>query len=188
MSASAAVWNGRFGAFGIVSVTLGSLRRWRKVCQKRVVKSNLLPRLLAGAGARWGSRGPRGMRPLPRCGWAPSGHASSAAALRERVPSTPTAPPPPRATGALAIFVSERPIRAGRGFRRRPAGLEIEGFEVGAELVGQVGTGQGELDGGLEEAELVARVVAAALELEGIHGAAGPEGAKGVSQLDLAPR
>src|SRR6266850_2154562 len=41
MSASAAVWNGRFGAFGIVSVTLGSLLRWRKVCQKLGVKSNL---------------------------------------------------------------------------------------------------------------------------------------------------
>src|SRR5262245_27547340 len=41
MSASAAVCNGRFGAFGIVSVTLGPRRRWRKVCQKQEVKSNL---------------------------------------------------------------------------------------------------------------------------------------------------
>src|SRR6266705_1080153 len=55
MSASAAVWNGRFGAFGIVSVTLGSLRRWRKVCQKLVVKSNLLPGCSGGRG-RGGGR------------------------------------------------------------------------------------------------------------------------------------
>src|SRR5882724_6864268 len=128
MSASAAVWNGRFGAFGIVSVTLGSLRRWRKVCQKRVIKSNLLPRSLAGAGARWGSRGPRGTRALLQGGWAPSGRASSAAALRERVPSTPTAPPPPRATGALAIFLSERPIRARRGFGEGAGGVRDRGF------------------------------------------------------------
>src|SRR6267142_5527206 len=116
MSASAAVWNGRFGAFGIVSVTLGSLRRWRKVCQKRVIKSNLLPRSLARAGRGGGREDHAARVRCSRGGWAPSGRDSSVAALRERVPSTPTVPPPPRATGALAIFLSERPIRARRGF------------------------------------------------------------------------
>jgi len=42
--------------------------------------------------ARSGSRRPRGTRALLRGGWAPSGRAASAAAWRERVPSTPTAP------------------------------------------------------------------------------------------------
>src|SRR2546427_515254 len=48
-----------------------------------------------------------------------------------------------------------------RNGRRR---LELEGFEVGAKGVGQVGPGERELDGRLEEAELVARVEALAAE------------------------
>src|SRR2546422_927568 len=48
-----------------------------------------------------------------------------------------------------------------RNGRRR---LEPEGFEVGAKGVGQVGPGECELDGRLEESELVARVEALALE------------------------
>src|SRR5712691_4776753 len=42
-------------------------------------------------GTRAGIAGPRGMRALPRCGWAPSGDAGSVARERERVPSTPAA-------------------------------------------------------------------------------------------------
>src|SRR3989454_13498 len=41
-----------------------------------------------------GIAGPRGTRPLPRCGWAPPGRAGSVAGWRERVPSTPGAYPP----------------------------------------------------------------------------------------------
>ena len=48
------------------------------------------------AGAREGSRRPRGTRAQPRGGWAPSRRASSAAASRERVRSTPPTPRRPR--------------------------------------------------------------------------------------------
>src|SRR5207247_8483547 len=53
-----------------------------------------------------------------------------------------------------------------RNGRRR---LEPEGFEVGAKGVGQVGPGERELDGRLEEAELVARVEALAVERDRVH-------------------
>src|SRR5438093_1730870 len=57
--------------------------------------------------------------------------------------------------------------RAGAVFLQGRLCLAIEGFQVGTELVGQVGTREGELDGRLEEPELVAGVVASALELDG---------------------
>src|SRR3989441_8664905 len=59
-----------------------------------------------------------------------------------------------------------------RNGRRR---LELEGFEVGAKGVGQVGPGERELDGRLEEAELVARVEALAVERDRVHRAAGAQ-------------
>src|SRR3989449_4309483 len=59
-----------------------------------------------------------------------------------------------------------------RNGRRR---LELEGFEVGAKGVGKVGPGERELDGRLEEAELVARVEALAVERDRVHRAAGAQ-------------
>src|SRR5262245_64909427 len=63
----------RFGAFGIVSVPLGALRRWRKVCQKRVVKSNfpLLDRARGSGGWVGGERTTRKASACPLV-WAPS--------------------------------------------------------------------------------------------------------------------
>src|SRR5213594_4423434 len=72
-----------------------------------------------------------------------------------------------------------------RNGRRR---LEPEGFEVGAKGVGQVGPGERELDGRLEEAELVARVEALALERDRVHRAAGAQSPERVGELDFAPR
>src|SRR6185503_13938582 len=103
----------------MVSVTLGPLRRWRKVWQKLPVKSNMASR------------------------------------------------------------------RLGRFGPGRP-GLEAQGFEVGAEFVGQIGASQRELDRGLEKPELVAGVVAPALELDRVHRAAGAQHSQRVGQLDLA--
>ena len=64
--------------------------------------------------------------------------------------------------------------------------FEVEGFKVGAEVVGEVGAGQGELDGCFQVAELVAGVVAPALELDAVNGAARSQHPEGVGQLDLA--
>src|SRR3989441_6886220 len=64
------------------------------------------------------------------------------------------------------------------GGRRGPLRLKLQRLEVGAEFVGQVGAGQRELDGGLEKAELVARVVALALELHPVHRPALPQTAQ----------
>src|SRR5256886_11398563 len=72
-----------------------------------------------------------------------------------------------------------------RNGRRR---LELEGFEVGAKGVGQVGPGERELDGRLEEAELVARVEALAVERDRVHRAAGAQSPERVGELDFAPR
>ena len=54
--------------------------------------------------------------------------------------------------------------------------------------VGQVRPGQRELHRGLQEAELLAGVVALALELDGIDGPPAPQRAQAVRQLNLAPR
>src|SRR5512132_1589287 len=69
---------------------------------------------------------------------------------------------------------------------RRGRPLQLERLQVTAKVVGEVGTGEGELDGGLEEAELVARVVALALELDRVHRAPRAERAQAVGELDLA--
>src|SRR5438034_998586 len=97
MSASGAVWNGRFGAFAMASVLFGIGAEELKKCVRSAASSQ-------------------------------------------------------------------------RNGRRR---LEPEGFEVGAKGVGQVGPGERELDGRLEEAELVARVEALAVERDRVHRAAG---------------
>ena len=62
---------------------------------------------------------------------------------------------PPRATGgSLHGRIDPGPVPVG------PRASELEGLEVGAEGRAQVGALQGELDRGLQEAELVAGVVA----------------------------
>src|SRR2546425_13267953 len=72
----------------------------------------------------------------------------------------------PTTAGSSAGFAGAIP-HGGRTRRGppRPLRLKLQRLEVGAEFVGQVGAGQRELDGGLEKAELVARVVALALGL-----------------------
>src|SRR2546428_6271101 len=89
-------------------------------------------------------------------------------------PFNPRPAPTPRST---------EPARA---FFRGGLWLEVEGVLVSTELVGQVGTREGELDGRLEEPELVAGVVARALEFDGVHRATPPQSPQSVGQLDLA--
>src|SRR5512139_3695547 len=64
--------------------------------------------------------------------------------------------------------------------------LDAEALEVGAEGVGQVGARERELDRGLEKAQFLAHVVAAAFELDGVEWPAAAEGPESVGQLDLA--
>src|SRR5215475_2029167 len=64
--------------------------------------------------------------------------------------------------------------------------LELERLEVGSERLGEIGPRQRELDRRLEKAELLARVMAASLELYGVDGPTGPERAQAVGELDLA--
>src|SRR5574341_1444848 len=65
--------------------------------------------------------------------------------------------------------------------------LEVEALEVGAKGVGQVRAGERELHRGLEKAQLLARVVAAPFELDGVDGTAAAKGSQPVGQLDFAP-
>src|SRR5438093_5687137 len=83
----------------------------------------------------------------------------------------------------------EKCVRSAASSQRngRPR-LEPEGLEVGTKGVGQVGPGERKLDGRLEEAELVARVEALALERDRVHRAAGAQRPQRVGELDLAPR
>src|SRR6185503_14507580 len=141
-------------------------------------------------------------RVVPGAGWGSRGRITSAARVTGTGPFDPhpapgtTRPIEPRrlllcfgAAGSGAWDPGRRVLRrwtsAGPAVRFVSllpglSNLEGEGFQVGAEFAGEVGAGQGELDGGLEKAELVARVVAAPLELEGVHGAAGLERAQGI--------
>src|SRR5207245_8896991 len=83
--------------------------------------SQRLPR--SPRAAEWGARaagieGPRGTRPLPRCGWAPSDGAASVASWRERAPSTPAAHAPqiwPRRARELINMTSATEHRTNRG-------------------------------------------------------------------------
>src|SRR2546426_11094987 len=81
--------------------------------------------------------------------------------------------------------VGEKCVRSGRA--SQTLRLEPQRLEVGAELAGEVGPVQGELNRGLEEAELVPGVVAPALELDAVHRASRPERAQGVRELDFPP-
>src|SRR5437879_2599608 len=96
MSASAAVWNGRFGAFGIVSMTLGSLRRWRKVWQKLGVKSNLARRRAWGGSVRGGRE--RLRHPLARIAALRAAYGARGSQSAARVPPPRTDPPHARLT------------------------------------------------------------------------------------------
>src|SRR5213592_5136136 len=83
----------------------------------------------------------------------------------------------------------EKCVRSAASSQRngRPR-LEPEGLEVGPKGVAQVGPRERKLDGRLEEAELVARVEALALERDRVHRTAGAQRPEGVGQLDLAAR
>jgi hypothetical protein len=59
-----------------------------------------------------------------------------------------------------------------------PSFLEIEALEVRPEEVRQIGPREGELHRGLEKAQLLARVVALALELDRVDAAPAPQGAE----------
>src|SRR5215813_5828610 len=67
-------------------------------------------------------------------------------------------PPKPR---------NQEPPNRGTWSPSNPSATEIQASEVRAELVGQIGAGQGELHRGLEEAQLVPGVVAPTGELHG---------------------
>src|SRR4030095_2824409 len=84
----------------------------------------------------------------------------------------------------------ERPGRSSRKSPREKSfcRLEPETFEIGAELVPEIRPGQGEIHRRLEEAQLVAGVVAASLELHGVDRPPLPQRAEPVGELDLAPR
>src|SRR5437879_8703862 len=79
--------------------------------------------------------------------------------------------------------VGEKCVRSGRA--SQTLRLEPQRLQVGAELGGEGGPGEGELHRRLEEAELVPGVVAAPLELDGVHRALRPEGSPRVGGLDL---
>src|SRR5438094_743519 len=83
----------------------------------------------------------------------------------------------------------EKCVRSAASSQRngRPR-LEPEGLEVGPKGVAQVGPRERKLDGRLEEAELVARVEALALERDRVHRTAGAQPPEGVGELDLAAR
>src|SRR5437879_5998799 len=95
--------------------------------------------------------------------------------------------------GVFAIFfrasdrpeVGEKCVRSGRA--SQTLRLEPQRLEIGAEVGGEVGPGQGELYRRLEEPELVPGVVAATLELDAVHRAPRPERPEGVGELDFPP-
>ena len=62
----------------------------------------------------------------------------------------------------------------------------MQRFQVFPEGAAEIVAAEGQLDGGLEEAELVAGVVTLALEAEGVDGAAAQEVLQGVGELDFA--
>src|SRR5260370_22340761 len=66
--------------------------------------------------------------------------------------------------------------------------LEFESFEIAGEPVSQFGVLQAELDGGLEEAELVAGIVPDAVHEQRGHGLRACGCAQGVSELHFLVR
>src|SRR5215467_7156953 len=94
-------------------------------------------------------------------------------------------------------IVPESPGEVNRPSRRewsasnrptRRSALERQALQVRAKGVREIRTRQREVDGGLEEAELLPRVVAPALELHGVDGAPAAQRAQAVGELDLAAR
>src|SRR3989442_9225932 len=79
--------------------------------------------------------------------------------------------------------------RAGAALvERSPASRssDVEAFEIGAEIVGEVRPGERELHGRLEKAELVTGVETLALELDSVHRPALAQATQAVGELDLA--
>src|SRR5215467_2532949 len=94
-------------------------------------------------------------------------------------------------------IVPESPGEVNRRSRRqwgasncptRRSALESQALEVRAKGVREIRAREREVDGGLEEAELLPRVVTPALELHGIDGAPAAQRAQAVGELDLAAR
>src|SRR6266542_3464875 len=78
------------------------------------------------------------------------------------------------------------PLRMGRKWPPdKTFRLEIEALQVCTEGVGEIRPREGDLHGGLEEAELFSRVVSAPLELHGIDRPAPAKRAEAVGELDL---
>src|SRR6185503_15339040 len=103
----------------------------------------------------------------------------------------PPSPPASRRAGPRAATRSRRSPRApwsrpGPGRPRRSSRLQLEAAQVLAEGAAQVRPLQGELHRGLEEAQLVAGVVAGALEAVAVDRALVPQGPQAVGELDLA--
>ena len=80
-------------------------------CRPVNIRSHLRSAAGRAAGGSQGSRRPRGTRALLRSGWAPSRRGSSAAAWRERVPSTPANPRPPAPSPSVAAPAASRLFR-----------------------------------------------------------------------------
>src|SRR5437016_11256103 len=119
----------------MVSVTLRSLRRWRKVCQNLEVKSTLPLRGGRGGGPGRGLRTTRHACASIRGGWAPSGCTTCDAPLRERVLRPLPGPPPrpPRSLGGLHFSCllgefREEFSRGGLLRRGFACPLDVEGF------------------------------------------------------------
>src|SRR5215510_10164675 len=94
-------------------------------------------------------------------------------------------------------IVPESPGEVNRRSRRqwgasnrptRRSALERQALQVGAKGVCEIRARQREIDGGLEEAQLLPRVVAPALELHGVNRAPAAQCAQAVGELDLAAR
>src|SRR5215467_267315 len=84
---------------------------------------------------------------------------------------------------------SAEPARVGRKNRpTRRSALERQALQVRAKGVREIRTREREVDGGLEETELLPRVVAPALELHGVDGAPAAQRTQAVGELDLATR
>src|SRR5215510_847501 len=94
-------------------------------------------------------------------------------------------------------IVPESPGEVNRRSRRqwgasncptRRSALERQALQVRAKGVREVRARQREVDGGLEETQLLTRVVASALEFHGVDGAPAAQRAQAVGELDLAAR
>src|SRR5437016_1661538 len=96
--------------------------------------------------------------------------------------------PDPQACPRVAGIVSDAPqcVHARRRSRASASASDLERSEIGAKLVGQIWPRQREFHGGLQESELVAGVIALALELHRVHRALTAERAQRIGELDLS--